>query len=104
MNDGTPETLVGYEGLANAIIILAVRDFRFVYRRTLVHPEDELARMEAKRQEKFFYSEWFALLTNVDGPVLLREIKKREDQAYAKMRRRTCNRKKASKDMGGNAT
>ena len=44
------------EELANAIIIQACRDYR--------------------ECESFFRSEWFGLLTNLDGVVLMQKIKR----------------------------
>lgn len=54
-----------YQELANAIIILAVKD----YRRT-----KNLA--ERKELERFFRSEWFSFLSNLNGEVLLEQLQK----------------------------
>lgn len=54
-----------YEDLANAIIIQAVKD----YRRT----KSPQVRSEIKR---FFKSEWFSMLTNVDGDMLIKKLER----------------------------
>ena len=54
-----------YEDLANAIIIQAVKD----YRRT----KSPQVRNEIKR---FFKSQWFSMLTNVDGDMLIKKLER----------------------------
>ena len=54
-----------YKELANAIIIQAVKD----YRRTNM-PQ---AHRELKR---FFRSEWFSLLSDIDGEMLIQKLEK----------------------------
>ena len=54
-----------YQELANAIIILAVKD----YRRTK-NPA------ERKELERFFRSEWISFLSNLNGEVLLEQLQK----------------------------
>lgn len=54
-----------YQELANAIIILAVKD----YRRTK-------SPTERKELERFFRSEWFSFLSNLNGEVLLEQLQK----------------------------
>ena len=50
-----------YEDLANAIIIQAVKDYRGT--------QSPQVRNEIKR---FFKSQWFSMLTNVDGDILIK--------------------------------
>lgn len=54
-----------YEDLANAIIIQAVKD----YRKT----KSPQVRNELKR---FFKSEWFSILTNLDGDILIKKLER----------------------------
>ena len=54
-----------YENLANAIILQAVKD----YRRTR-HPADRAV------IERFFRSEWFSILSKLDGEALIAQLKK----------------------------
>ena len=54
-----------YEDLANAIIIQAVKDYRGTH-----SPQ---VRNEIKR---FFKSQWFSMLTNVDGDMLIKKLER----------------------------
>lgn len=64
----------GYYELAKAIILQAVKDFRPAYRRLLKHPDDKAAASRVKEITEFFCSEYFCLLTDVDGSRLLKKI------------------------------
>ena len=63
-----------YEKLANAVILLAVKDFRAAYRRLMRHPDDRKAQAEIQSIERFFWSQHFNLFTALDGPALLQKI------------------------------
>ena len=54
-----------YQELANAIVLQAVKDYR------LHDDEQELARIE-----RFFRSDWFSVLTNVDPEILITKLRK----------------------------
>lgn len=54
-----------YENLANAIILLAVKDYR------LTDNERELQEIE-----RFFRSGWFGVLSKVDPEFLIKELQK----------------------------
>lgn len=54
-----------YEDLANAIILQAVKDYRRTNNKRAL---EEL--------EQFFLSDWFSVLTSIDGPRLLQELRK----------------------------
>ena len=54
-----------YEDLANAIIIQAVKDYRGT--------QSPQVRNEIKR---FFKSQWFSMLTNVDGDMLIKKLER----------------------------
>ena len=64
-----------WENLANAIILSSVKD----YKRALLHlkrnPDSRSARLAAEREEKFFYSSWFEVLTDLDPSYLIRKMK-----------------------------
>ena len=64
----------GYYTLAKAIILQAVKDFRPAYRRLLKHPDDKAAASRVKEITSFFCSEYFCLLTDLDGSRLLKKI------------------------------
>lgn len=63
--------MTGYNLLANAIVIQAVRDYKRLYRgksfRNDMHGIDSL--------EKFFRSAWYKELTDVDGEFLMDAVK-----------------------------
>lgn len=65
----------GYEGLANAIIKLAAQDYMRALRSLKRNPRSRTAKQEKEDNERFFQSEWYACLTNVDGKYLIRRLK-----------------------------
>ena len=64
----------GYYTLAKAIILQAVKDFEPAYLWLKRHPEDEWAEKRVKEIIAFFCSEYFCLLSDMDGPRLLKQI------------------------------
>ncbi len=58
-----------YENLANAIVAQAADD----YRKILVLPQNDGSR---RSLERFFRSEWYRILTNLDGELLMQMLKK----------------------------
>ena len=54
-----------YQELANAIVLQAVKDYR------LHDNEQELAKIE-----RFFRSDWFSVLTNIDPEILITKLRK----------------------------
>lgn len=64
MEDMTP-----YENLANAIVLSAVKDYR---RSSSERTMEEI--------ERFFRSNWFRVLTNIDGEWLIKQLRK--EKAY----------------------
>lgn len=69
-----------YERLANAIVIQAVKDWRLAAKTLKKHPRYDSAKQMKAECERFFRSEWFVALTNVDGNVVLRKL---EEEAVA---------------------
>ena len=67
-------TLEQYENLANAIIISAVNDYKGVLRFKKNDPDREKF-VKNSLSEKFFRSEWFKILTNVDGEYLINKLR-----------------------------
>lgn len=63
-----------YERLANAIIIQAAKDYRAAKRKLRRKPGNKDAQAEAESIERFFRSDWFRALTEVDGEMLLRKL------------------------------
>ena len=64
----------GYYTLARAIILQAVKDFKPAYLRLKRRPDDRAATARVKEITEFFCSEYFCLLTDVDGPRLLKKV------------------------------
>lgn len=63
-----------YEKLANTIILFAVKDFRTAYRRFKRRPNDTVAQGEIQSITRFFSSQYFNVLTTLDGLSLLQKI------------------------------
>ena len=63
-----------YSRLANAIVLQAVKDWRAARRKLKRKPQNESARIELESCERFFRSDWFTELTDVDGVAILRKL------------------------------
>ena len=70
-----------YMELAAAIVKLAVKDYEAAYKHCLRCPESRSAKAAVEKEKKFFYSGWFEMLSDVDGPRLVKmlEEKVKED-------------------------
>ncbi len=66
--------------LANAIILQAVKDFKPAYWRLRRYPNDKLAQDTVREITQFFCSDYFCVLTDLDGPALLQRIIKEIDK------------------------
>ena len=69
-----------YQALANAIITLAVKDFRPAYLRLKKYPNDGKAQATVREITKFFCSQYFEALTDLDGPALLHQLMREIDE------------------------
>lgn len=65
----------GYELLAKAIILKAVDDYRSARRVLARNPNNIFAQDKLASCERFFLSDWFAVLSNVDGEFILNKLK-----------------------------
>lgn len=65
-----------YEKLANAIILQAVSDYRAALKKVKKNPKNRDAMDEALQIEQFFRSEWYQVLTSVDGEYLIDRLRK----------------------------
>ena len=63
-----------YERLANAIVLQAVADYRAALKKVKHNPGSKDAIHEALQLEKFFRSQWYEMLTKVDGEYLIRRL------------------------------
>jgi len=64
-----------YESLGNAIILQAVKDYRAALRRIKHNPKNRIAIDEALLIEKFFRSQLYAVITNIDGEFLIDKLR-----------------------------
>ena len=64
--------------LANAIIIQAADDYRVALRRLKLNRMSREYLQMKKDCEHFFQSEWFKVLSNVDGNMIMNRILKEE--------------------------
>lgn len=77
-----------YLELAAAILKTAIIDYKAAYKHLLRHPESKAAQEGVEREKKFFYGGWFEMLSDLDGPTLVRmveekvkeDLKKEEDK------------------------
>ena len=65
-----------YEALANAIILQAVNDYRAALKKVKKNPSNREALDEALQIERFFKSQWYQVLTSVDGEYLIDRLRK----------------------------
>jgi hypothetical protein len=68
-----------YEKLGNAIILQAVKDYRAALKTLKKNTRNITANRDRDDVERFFRSGWFAVLTTVDGEMLIRKL--REEMA-----------------------
>lgn len=64
-----------YFTLANAIIVQAAQDYRFVLQLCKSNPNEKEYHEELKDLEEFFQSGWFSTLTSLDGVELLNKLR-----------------------------
>ena len=64
----------GIEDLSNAIVLQAVKDYRSALAGGSVNGRD--SKSVIAECERFFQSEWFNLLTNIDCKYLMESIRK----------------------------
>lgn len=65
----------GYQLLANAVIEQAVKDYRKLLYALRLNKNNRSARAHKTHLERFFLSEWFGLLTDVNGTMLIIKLK-----------------------------
>lgn len=89
----------GYEGLANGIIIQAAKDYRTALKKLYKNPNDRIAMDEIGRLEQFFYSDWYELLTDVDGEYMVDHLRQDFKEQLIEQNRKKKEKaaKKASK-------
>ena len=66
--------------LANAIIVQAAKDYRRALRKQKKDPGNVSAKIPIEEAEQFFRSDWYRILTTVDGETLIKQL--REEVTY----------------------
>ena len=66
----------GYTALANAVIETAARDYLAALKTLKRQPENYQAQSTVPEVERFFESQWFMVLSEVDGPWLKDKLRK----------------------------
>lgn len=69
-----------YQNLANAIVIAAAKDYRDALRSLQRNKNNDKAKRMKEEVERFFSSDWYSVLTDLDGAFLMRKI--REEEGY----------------------
>ena len=69
----------GYERLANAIVIAAVKDYRAALKRLKKNPNSRYSRGEVESIECFFRSSWYRELTDLRGEYLIEKLREEAD-------------------------
>ena len=65
-----------YQALANAIVELAIKDYKKALKRHYRFPNSENYSTEVKSLERFFRSGWYGMLTDLDGEYLITGIRR----------------------------
>lgn len=73
--------MTSYEGLANAIIVQAAKDYRAALMVLSENPRSILANRDKAECERFFLGKWFSELTEVDGKWLMRKLQREVERA-----------------------
>ena len=65
-----------YQALANAIVELAVKDYRTALKYHYHHPDKKEYADEVKNLERFFRSGWYGMLTDLDSEYLMTSVRR----------------------------
>ena len=69
-----------YQDLANAIVVRAAKDYRKALEKLDKPPDSVRAENDIKRLEEFFRSDYYKLLTSLDGELLINKLKQEGGQ------------------------
>ena len=64
-----------YENLANAIVMTAAKDYRDALRSLTRNKNNNNAKRMKEEVERFFNSDWYSVLTDLDGAFLMQKIR-----------------------------
>ena len=65
-----------YQALANAIVELAVIEYKAALTQHFRFPDQKEYADEVASLERFFRSEWYVMLTDLDGEVLMTGVRR----------------------------
>ena len=69
-----------YESLANAIILQAVKDYRMALKSLKANSRNRTVQTDKAEIERFFRSQWYSTLTDVNGEMLILSLQKEADK------------------------
>lgn len=72
-----------YQALANAIVELAVKDYKTALKRHYRHPDRKEYADEVAGLERFFHSGWYEMLTDLDPELLMEGVRRMVRQEVA---------------------
>ena len=76
MKKGLYSGLDPYQALANAVVQNAAEEYRAALKRLNKDPENVIAKAEVQELKRFFRSQWYEVLTEVDGEYLIGMLEK----------------------------
>ncbi|MDD3415966.1 MAG: hypothetical protein PHY47_18510 [Lachnospiraceae bacterium] len=65
----------GFYNLAEAIILQAVKDYRYALRTLKKYTYSLESNKVKSNVERFFRSKWYSELTNIDGKILIKKLR-----------------------------
>ena len=65
-----------YQALANAVVELAVKDYKIALKQHCRFQDNEEYADEVKSVERFFRSGWYGMLTDLDGEYLMTGVRR----------------------------
>lgn len=79
-----PNEIASYERLANAIVSRAARDYSLALKAQKRNPENINVMRIISDCERFFRSEYYRILTDIDGEWLMERIRKNAENERKK--------------------
>ena len=95
------ENIDCYENLANAIVLQAVKDYKKALRQLEGNPRNQEARHDKVRLEKFFRSQWYGVLTELDPERLMAGVKENVQHEMNERRRKKAEKLRRKAELRG---
>ena len=67
---------INIDALVSGIIVQAVKDYKACTSKLKKKPKNQEALIAKRELERFFYSDWFAMLSDLDPEKLLKKLNK----------------------------